>query len=289
MTALSTPQRLPRVLLVEDDVSIRQFVGMALEDEPLQLLSCPTLKAARQALDLAGSELALVLLDMMLPDGTGLELLQDPTRHRPGMAARWVVFSAGIPAETRQLLSTLDVAQVLDKPVPLDRLLACVRAACTAWLAVQGHLPSAVPGHAHRQQPALPTPPQPTSTSPEIRATGHSLAHEAEAIQQYFFGQEALFKAMKHQALQHLPLDSQTIERCITDQDPQMLRRAAHNLKSVTRMLGQARASDLARALEDAAVHADQRVWQSLWNGLRAELELWQIEARANEEPPASR
>jgi DNA-binding response OmpR family regulator len=283
---LSTPQRLPRVLLVEDDVSIRQFVSMALEDEPLQLLSCPTLKAARQALELAGTEMALVLLDMMLPDGSGMELLQDPQRQRAGMTARWVVFSAGIPPETRQLLATLDVTQVLDKPVPLDRLLACVRAACTSWLAKQDRPLADGAGPTAPQQPALQAPSEPHAAAPLIRATGHSLAHEAEAIQHYFFGQEALFRAMKHQALRHLPIDIQTIERSIADQDSQQLRRAAHNLKSVTRMLGQARAADLARALEDAAAHADTPVWQGLWNGLRAELELWQVEARDSAEPP---
>jgi len=185
------------------------------------------------------------------------------------------------------LLSTLDVAQVLDKPVPLDRLLACVRAACTSWLAIHGNLNSGVPELEQKRQPALQKRSQPASAHPQIPATGHSLAHEAAAIEQFFFGQEALFKAMKHQALQHLPVDVQTIERCIVDQDREFLRRSAHNLKSVTRMLGQARAADLARALEDAALYADTHMWQGLWNGLRAELELWQVDARVSEDGPS--
>jgi hypothetical protein len=34
------------------------------------------------------------------------------------------------------------------------------------------------------------------------------------------------------------PVDVQTIERWFVDQDREFLRRSAHNLKSVTRMLG---------------------------------------------------
>ena len=31
---------LPRVLLVEDDASLRRWVAMVLEDEPIELVSC---------------------------------------------------------------------------------------------------------------------------------------------------------------------------------------------------------------------------------------------------------
>ncbi len=265
---------LPCVILVEDDASIRQFVAMALDDQALKLVMCPSLNAARQALQDLDAELALVLLDMMLPDGSGLDLLRDPLRQKAGPQARWVVFSAGMAAADRQSLSGLHVHDVLDKPVPLDRLLGCVSQACTAW--TRSAITAPAPSPASTPTP----PPTPTShVSQPVAELGLWAAPEVAAIQTYFFGQDQLFAAMKVQALQHLPVDIKNLEDILARADTRELQRAAHNLKSVTRMLGQTRAADLARALEDAAVHAEPVVWQNLWNGLRAELELWRAGA----------
>jgi CheY-like chemotaxis protein len=262
----------PCVILVEDDASIRQFVAMALEDIALKLVMCPSLDAARHALQGGETDLALVLLDMMLPDGSGLDLLKDPLRQKAGPQARWVVFSAGMAAADRQALSSLRVHDVLDKPVSLDRLLSCVDQACTAWTraAIKAPAPAFTP-----VPPRSPT----AKTSQQVTAPGSWAAPEVAAIQTYFFGQDQLFAVMKEQALQHLPVDIENMENILARADAAELHRAAHNLKSVTGMLGQTRAADLARALEDAATHAEPVVWQNLWHGLRAELELWRAGA----------
>ena len=64
---------LPRVLLLEDDPAVRRFVALALEPLPLQLLPCGTLAEARALLE--HTPVQLVLMDLALPDGSGLELL----------------------------------------------------------------------------------------------------------------------------------------------------------------------------------------------------------------------
>ena len=57
----------PRVLLVEDDPSVRRFVQMALDPLGVNLVPCATLAEAKQALT---TEVApLVLTDLTLPDG----------------------------------------------------------------------------------------------------------------------------------------------------------------------------------------------------------------------------
>ena len=63
-----------RVLLLEDDPAVRLFLQMALEPLSLNLVPCATLAQARQAL--ADPGVRLVLTDLALPDGSGLELLQ---------------------------------------------------------------------------------------------------------------------------------------------------------------------------------------------------------------------
>src|SRR5215470_6389318 len=69
------------VLVVDDQDSIRHFVGKALEDEGYDVRSTASVREARTAIETAMPD--VVLLDLKLPDGTGLELLQEIKRLQP--------------------------------------------------------------------------------------------------------------------------------------------------------------------------------------------------------------
>ena len=60
-----------RLLLLEDDLALSQGIGFALKD--IQLTRCATLAQAREAL--AAENFQLLILDVNLPDGSGLDLL----------------------------------------------------------------------------------------------------------------------------------------------------------------------------------------------------------------------
>lgn len=64
-----------QLLIVEDDLALNRGLCKALQAENRQILSCPDMKSARRQL-LCGS-VSLVLLDLNLPDGNGLELLHE--------------------------------------------------------------------------------------------------------------------------------------------------------------------------------------------------------------------
>ncbi|MFA7502579.1 MAG: response regulator transcription factor [Anaerovoracaceae bacterium] len=64
-----------RVIIVEDDRNLNQGLCLALEDQELQIVPCSDLKSARK--QLADGAADLVLLDINLPDGSGLELLRE--------------------------------------------------------------------------------------------------------------------------------------------------------------------------------------------------------------------
>ena len=106
----------PRVLHVEDDPDIVSLVASALRPRA-ELVSATTLAAARAALDRAAFD--LVLLDIGLPDGSGLELLPvlDQMTDKPRPAV--ILFSAQeLHADRRD-----EVAAVLVKSqASLDRL-----------------------------------------------------------------------------------------------------------------------------------------------------------------------
>ncbi len=64
-----------QLLIVEDDRDLSRGLCLALKEQELQIVSSFDLKSARE--QLASHRLDLVLLDVNLPDGSGLELLQE--------------------------------------------------------------------------------------------------------------------------------------------------------------------------------------------------------------------
>jgi CheY-like chemotaxis protein len=109
-----------RVLVVDDELSIRQVIGDILRDEGYQVLFAGT---GRSALTLLATERPdLVLLDVMMPDGDGhavLEAMQSQSQLRDIPV---IIVSTGI---ARPPLNEVTVG-FLDKPFDLGRLLEAV-------------------------------------------------------------------------------------------------------------------------------------------------------------------
>lgn len=64
-----------KVLLVEDDKALANGIVLALKDSDKTLVSCYNLASARE--QLKSEVYALVILDINLPDGNGLDLLKE--------------------------------------------------------------------------------------------------------------------------------------------------------------------------------------------------------------------
>ena len=65
--------KIPRILHVEDDIDLSQVIDAALAGRA-EVVTAPSLQAAEQLL--AESTFSLVVLDLKLPDGNGLRLLE---------------------------------------------------------------------------------------------------------------------------------------------------------------------------------------------------------------------
>jgi PAS domain S-box-containing protein len=86
---IMTPGRLPRVLHVEDEADVHNVIRTMLQGQ-CELAWAPTLRASREALEKESYD--LVLLDISLPDGSGLDLLETiETQDTPPQV---VIFSA---------------------------------------------------------------------------------------------------------------------------------------------------------------------------------------------------
>ena len=70
-----------QLLIIEDDIGLNQGLSKALKADDRQIISCHDLKAAKEQL-LCGS-VSLILLDINLPDGSGLDLLQEIKEKTP--------------------------------------------------------------------------------------------------------------------------------------------------------------------------------------------------------------
>lgn len=71
-----------QILIIEDDTGLNQGLCRALKSENRQVVSCLNLKTARE--QLACGSVSLVLLDINLPDGSGLDFFARAESRRPG-------------------------------------------------------------------------------------------------------------------------------------------------------------------------------------------------------------
>ncbi len=69
-----------QLLIVEDDLTLNEGLCKALRQEDRKIISCDCLKAARDQLALGIID--FVLLDINLPDGSGLELLKEIKKQK---------------------------------------------------------------------------------------------------------------------------------------------------------------------------------------------------------------
>lgn len=70
-----------QLLIIEDDIGLNQGLSKALKATNRQIISCQDLKTAKEQL-LCGS-VSLILLDINLPDGSGLDLLHEIKEKTP--------------------------------------------------------------------------------------------------------------------------------------------------------------------------------------------------------------
>ena len=72
-----------QLLIVEDDIGLNQGLCKALKVDDRKVISCKDLKTAKEQLLCGG--VSLILLDINLPDGSGLELLREVKETTPGI------------------------------------------------------------------------------------------------------------------------------------------------------------------------------------------------------------
>jgi len=112
---------MPKILIIDDDREIRSTLSAALKRREFGVDTAIDLKAAR---DKTLANFDLVLLDVMLPDGNGVDLLKEITgvQDRPP-----VVMMSGVAGiETAVESIRQGAVDFLEKPLSLERVLVTI-------------------------------------------------------------------------------------------------------------------------------------------------------------------
>jgi DNA-binding NtrC family response regulator len=121
------------ILIVDDQESIRHFVSRALEDEGYAVQVTGSVRETRQVLDHDMPDVAI--LDLKLPDGTGLELLREIKHVQPEVGV--ILMTAFGELETAVEAMSAGAFWFVKKPFQNEELLALVQRALESqklWL-----------------------------------------------------------------------------------------------------------------------------------------------------------
>ena len=110
---------MPRILLAEDDDSLRNFLARALERAGYEVLACPDGDSAAAALDEAWD---LLLTDIVMPGMDGIEVARQAAARQPGLRIMFITGFAAVALAAGDAAPA--GAKVLSKPIHLRESVA---------------------------------------------------------------------------------------------------------------------------------------------------------------------
>ena len=114
----------PRILIVDESLTVRMDLGEALQSAGFDTVLCADLQTAKEAL--AHEHAALIVLDILLSDGSGFDFLE--SLRRTPSTVHVPVLLLSTQKEVKKRIQTMDAGTVafIDKPYELAELVAQV-------------------------------------------------------------------------------------------------------------------------------------------------------------------
>jgi DNA-binding response OmpR family regulator len=156
---------MPKILVVEDEPAIAESIAYSLRRDGFQVVIAPTLAGAEREV----SNADLVVLDLMLPDGSGFDLIGQIRRRHLGTAV--IVLSSRDGEADRVAALETGADDYVNKPFSPREIVARVRAV----LRRAAHAGTALPG--------APTPSPLTLDEATRRACVHGKAMDLTRVE----------------------------------------------------------------------------------------------------------
>ena len=115
----------PKILVVDDDTAMREMMRLSLSKEGFDVQAASSSADALEAV--SANSFEVVVTDIYLGDGTGLEILEHCSHHCP--EAKVILVTAHGTIETAASARRLGVSDYLAKPFAVEALVERVRAA----------------------------------------------------------------------------------------------------------------------------------------------------------------
>jgi two-component system nitrogen regulation response regulator GlnG len=134
MSRSDPPSAARQVIVVDDDPGLRTLFIAMLERKGFTVDVAPDGRAAYD--QIARNAYSVILLDLMMPDVNGFELLERLARECPSLLSRVIVMTGA----SRRVVQTLDTASIwgrIRKPFDIDDLVTAVTACCDGRPRVQ--------------------------------------------------------------------------------------------------------------------------------------------------------
>lgn len=116
------------ILIIDDDRALSRTLHILLEHEGYRVITA--LSAAEGRSMASASQPLLTLLDVHLPDGNGLDLLEEMQRINP--AGHFILMTGDNDIKTKMAATRCREAALLEKPFAIDEVLDRVAAKLSA-------------------------------------------------------------------------------------------------------------------------------------------------------------
>ena len=113
------------LLIIDDEASLRDFLGIVFEGEGWRVETAPAIADARASI--AKNEPDVVLCDLMLPDGSGIDLLHDLKAQNPSIV--FIMITAHTSTKTAVEALKAGALDYIAKPFDIEELKIIVRKA----------------------------------------------------------------------------------------------------------------------------------------------------------------
>jgi DNA-binding NtrC family response regulator len=129
-----------RVLLIDDDPGVSEVIGLLLEREGYAVVRAGTLKQGKARVE--AGELDLVVTDLKLPDGTGLDAIAAIRARHPRLPIVMITSYSSMESAIGALRA--GAVDYVIKPFNNDEFLRCIARALNERRLVRGARPLAI-------------------------------------------------------------------------------------------------------------------------------------------------